>query len=51
MIFDYIFDLSKDDLMLDKWIAHVDQIVEEYNWVYRIIVRLIASRLCGHTLI
>lgn len=40
-----IFDSSKDDLMVNQWTAHVDQVAKQYNWDDRIIVRLITSRL------
>ncbi|XP_018365002.1 PREDICTED: uncharacterized protein LOC108762480 [Trachymyrmex cornetzi] len=42
------FDPEKDDLMIDKWIKHVDELSAQYGCDGRAIMRLIPSRLKGH---
>ncbi|RLU26431.1 hypothetical protein DMN91_000225 [Ooceraea biroi] len=27
-----LFDLSKDDLVIERWIEHVDELAEQYGW-------------------
>lgn len=43
-----LFDPSQDDLVIEKWIEHVDKLAVQYNWDERAIMRLIPSRLKGH---
>ncbi|XP_011862927.1 PREDICTED: uncharacterized protein LOC105559328, partial [Vollenhovia emeryi] len=43
-----IFDPSKDDLVIEKWIEHVDDLATQYDWDDRAIMRLIPGRLKGH---
>ena len=40
-----VFNPSKDNLVVDQWIASVHQITKQYNLDDRAIVRTIASRL------
>ncbi|XP_036146314.1 uncharacterized protein LOC118646778 [Monomorium pharaonis] len=42
------FDPSKNNLTVDKWIEHVNDLAEQYDWEDRNIMRLIATRLKGH---
>lgn len=43
-----LFDPSKDDLLIEKWIEHVDDLADQYDWDDRTIMRLISGRLRGH---
>lgn len=43
-----VYDPSKDDLVIEKWIEHVDELATQYNWNDRAIMRLIPGRLKGH---
>ncbi|XP_029054694.2 uncharacterized protein LOC114881970 [Osmia bicornis bicornis] len=43
-----LFDPSKDDLVVEKWMERVDGLAEQFDWDDRSILRLIASRLRGH---
>lgn len=43
-----LFDPLKDDLVIEKWIKHVDDLAEQYDWNDRSIMRLIPGRLKGH---
>lgn len=43
-----VFDPSKDDLVIEKWIEHVDDLAEQYSWDDHAIMRLILGRLKGH---
>lgn len=43
-----LFDPSKDDLVIERWIEHVDELAVQYDWDDRAIMRLIPSRLKGH---
>ncbi|XP_024885716.1 uncharacterized protein LOC112463518 [Temnothorax curvispinosus] len=42
------FDPAKDELTIEKWIEHVDDLAEQYDWDDRSVMRLIPSRLKGH---
>lgn len=42
------FDPSRDILTVEKWIEHVDDLAEQYDWDGRAIMRLIPGRLKGH---
>lgn len=42
------FDPAKDDMTIEKWIQHVDELSIQYGWDDRAITRLIPSRLKGH---
>lgn len=42
------FDPTKDDMTIEKWIQHVDELSKQYGWNDRAIMRLIPSRLKGH---
>lgn len=44
------FDPARDELVIEKWIEHVDDLAEQYGWdgYDRAIMRLIPSRLKGH---
>lgn len=43
-----LFDPSKDDLVIERWIEHVDELAIRYDWDDHAIMRLIPSRLKGH---
>lgn len=43
-----LFDPSRDDPVIDKWIEHVDDSAAQYDWNEKAILRLIPSRLKGH---
>lgn len=43
-----LFDPEKDNLVIDKWIEHVDELAAQYEWDEKAIMRLIPSRLKGH---
>lgn len=43
-----LFDPSKDDLVVEKWIEHVDDLAAQYDWDDKAILRLIPGRLRGH---
>lgn len=43
-----LFDPSKDDLVIEKWIEHVDDLSAQYDWDDKAILRLIPGRLRGH---
>lgn len=43
-----LFDPAKDDLVIEKWIEHVDDLAAQYDWDDRAIMRLIPGRLKGH---
>ncbi|XP_011860091.1 PREDICTED: uncharacterized protein LOC105557453 [Vollenhovia emeryi] len=43
-----LFDPSKDELVVDKWIEHVDDLAAQYDWDEKAIMRLIPGRLVGH---
>lgn len=43
-----LFDSSRDDLVIEKWIEHVDDLAIQYDWDDRAIMRLISGRLKGH---
>lgn len=43
-----VFDPSTDDLVIEKWIEHVDDLAAQYNWDDKAIMRLIPGRLRGH---
>lgn len=36
-----MFDTLKDDLVIEKWIEHVDDLAMQYDWDNRAIMRLI----------
>lgn len=43
-----IYDPSKDELIIEKWIEHVDELAAQHGWDDRDIMRLIPRRLRGH---
>lgn len=43
-----IYDPAKEDLVIERWIEHVDELAEQYGWDDRSIMRMISSRLKGH---
>lgn len=43
-----MFDPSKDDLIIEKWIEYVDDLAIQYDWDDRAIMQLIPGRLKGH---
>jgi len=42
------FDPLKEDLVIAKWIEHVDELAVQYDWDEKAIMRLIPSRLKEH---
>lgn len=43
-----LFDPSKDDVVIEKWIESVDDLAAMHDWDERAIMRLIPGRLKGH---
>lgn len=43
-----LYDLVKDDTVVEKWIKGVDKLAERYGWDDNSIMILIASRLRGN---
>lgn len=43
-----IYDPAKDELTIEKWIEHVDELAAQHDWDDRAIMRLIPGRLRGH---
>ena len=42
------FDPARDDVMLEKWIQHMEELAQQYGWNDRAIMRFIPTRLKGH---
>lgn len=43
-----IYDPSKEDLSIENWVRHVDDLAHRFDWDDRSVMRLIATRLRGH---
>jgi hypothetical protein len=43
-----VFEPMKDEVVIEQWIRHVDELAERYGWDDLIVMWLIATRLRGH---
>lgn len=43
-----LFDPSKDELTIEKWVEHVEDLAAMHDWDDKAIMRLISGRLKGH---
>ena len=42
------YDPAKEDLSIENWVRHVDDLAHRFEWDDRSMMRLIATRLRGH---
>ncbi|XP_076758417.1 uncharacterized protein LOC143427834 [Xylocopa sonorina] len=43
-----VYDPAKEDMAIETWLRHVDELAKQYGWDDSSIMRLIATRLKGH---